>query len=455
MLANVLVVDDDARLTRNVSRYLKLIGYEVAAAHSARKARAAVQSFFPDLVLLDLGLPDCDGCDLMQELREDHPQLDFIIITADDSIQSAVKSTRLGALDYLTKPFEMTELHASIRNALRHQELNEEVRKRRSQEMDLAPRRKKRYRSREMRQALLLAEKASALDGMVLLLGESGAGKDYLARYIHGQSARRDAPFFCINCAALPHDLAESELFGHEPGAFTGTRGRKRGLLEVARGGTLLLNEIGELSPALQSKLLTFLDSKTIVRVGGEKSVSVDTRIITATNRDLAAEVDQGHFRADLFYRLNVFPIVLPPLRQRLEDLPLLVPELLAALSQDLGLRQVPSVSERAFRAIKGRPWPGNIRELRNVLEAALMHSQGETITDKHLGLARQSSSSWKVVISFPEEGLSLKETRQHLTRQLVEEALRRGGTKKRAAALLGISRHALSHQLKSLGIKG
>ena len=424
MLANVLVVDDDARLTRNVSRYLKLIGYEVAAAHSARKARAAVQSFFPDLVLLDLGLPDCDGCDLMQELRD------------------------------LTKPFEMTELHASIRNALRHQELNEEVRKRRSQEMDLAPRRKKRYRSREMRQALLLAEKASALDGMVLLLGESGAGKDYLARYIHGQSARRDAPFFCINCAALPHDLAESELFGHEPGAFTGTRGRKRGLLEVARGGTLLLNEIGELSPALQSKLLTFLDSKTIVRVGGEKSVSVDTRIITATNRDLAAEVDQGHFRADLFYRLNVFPIVLPPLRQRLEDLPLLVPELLAALSQDLGLRQVPSVSERAFRAIKGRPWPGNIRELRNVLEAALMHSQGETITDKHLGLARQSSSSWKVVISFPEEGLSLKETRQHLTRQLVEEALRRGGTKKRAA-LLGISRHALSHQLISLGIKG
>jgi len=451
---SVLVIDDDQQLTGNVSRYLKLLGYEVARAETGQAARKVLRSFYPDLVLLDLGLPDCDGCDLMAELRGDHPLLDFIVITGDHSIQSAVKSTRMGALDYMTKPLDMKELHLSIRNAMRQQNLVDEVRHRRSQDLERAPQQKIRYPSRAIRQVLVLAEKAAALDGMVLLLGESGTGKDFMARYIHSLSARRDAPFFCLNCAALPTDLAESELFGHEPGAFTGSRGRKRGLLEVAGGGTLLLNEIGELSPALQSKLLSFLDTRSIVRVGGEKSISIDTRLIAATNRDLATEVDQGRFREDLFYRINVFPIVLPSLRDRTEDIPQLVKELLETLCKDLGLRQIPPVSEALLKSIKERQWPGNVRELRNVLEAALMHSQGRAIKWEHLNPTNQSSSSWKVVVNFPNEGGSLKQTRKEVTRQLVLEALRRGKTKQEAAQLLGISRHALAHQIKTLNVK-
>ena len=380
--------------------------------------------------------------------------MDFIIITGDKSIQSAVKSTRMGALDYMTKPFDLKELHLSIRNAMRQQDLVEEVRHRRSEVMAQSPNQKIRYPSRAIRQVLVLAEKASALDGMVLLLGESGTGKDYLARYIHSLSARCDAPFFCLNCAALPQDLAESELFGHEPGAFTGSIGRKRGLLEVARGGTLLLNEIGELSPSLQSKLLTFLDTRSIIRVGGDKSIPIDTRLIAATNRDLANEVDEGRFREDLFYRINVFPIVLPLLRDRAEDIPQLVEELLESLCKDLGLRRIPPVSKEVIRAIQERPWPGNVRELRNVLEAALMHSQGKALHIEHLNRSTRSSATWKVVVTFPAQGGSLKKTRQEVTRELVLEALRRGETKQEAARLLGISRHALAHQIKALALK-
>jgi transcriptional regulator with PAS, ATPase and Fis domain len=304
-----------------------------------------------------------------------------------------------------------------------------------------------------MQQLRKVVENAARQDGIVLLEGESGTGKDHLARCIHRWSQRAEGPFFAINCAALTRELAESELFGHEPGAFTGTRGRKRGLLELAEKGSLLLNEIGELDPAIQSKLLTFLDTKSFVRVGGEKSISIDARLFAATNRDLLREVQDRRFRQDLYYRLAVFPIRLPPLRQRRADIPLIVEELLDKLFDDLGLAQRPLVGPDAMRALEEYEWPGNIRELRNVLERAIMLGGGKRITERDLSL-QDHRGQWSYTINFP-QGRSLHDVTREVARRLVLEALRRtGGKKQDAARLLGISRHALAHQLKRLQIR-
>ncbi|MBM3301276.1 MAG: sigma 54-interacting transcriptional regulator, partial [Deltaproteobacteria bacterium] len=235
--------------------------------------------------------------------------------------------------------------------------------------------------SAAMRATLEQVRLAAKTDALVLFLGESGAGKDYLARYLHDHSRRAGGPFFSINCAALPPELAESELFGHEPGAFTGSRGRKRGLLELAEGGTLLLNEIGDLSPQLQAKLLTFLDTQSFTRVGGEKNIAVNARLVAATNRELEREVELGTFRKDLYFRLNVFSITVPPLRERIEDLPILVNELLKALSEKIGLLEIPPVDHGAMEALVRYEWPGNVRELRNVIERALILCRGKRIT--------------------------------------------------------------------------
>jgi transcriptional regulator with PAS, ATPase and Fis domain len=294
-----------------------------------------------------------------------------------------------------------------------------------------------------MRRTLAEGRTVALSDGIVLLTGESGSGKDYLARFIHSRSKRSGGPFFAVNCAAVPAELAESELFGHEAGAFTGAGRRKRGLLELAEGGTLLLNEIGELSLNLQAKLLTFLDTRAFSRVGGISPVSVSARLIAATNRDLQTEVAQRRFRSDLFFRLNVFSITVPPLRERLEDLPLLVQELIAHLTADMQLPHAPEVDSGVLAALGSYPWPGNVRELRNVLERALMLSGGRRITMPALGLGR-AESDWSCTVTFP-EGRTLRDITGEITRSLVAEALRRcGGSKRAAARLLGISHDSL-----------
>jgi transcriptional regulator with PAS, ATPase and Fis domain len=289
-------------------------------------------------------------------------------------------------------------------------------------------------------------------DGTVLLLGESGTGKDYLARWIHQHSARRHGPFFTINCAALSRELAESELFGHESGAFTGTKGRKRGLLELADQGTLLLDEIGELEPALQAKLLTFLDSRTFVRVGGERTVSVSARLLAATNRDLLGEVERGTFRRDLYYRLAVVPLRLPPLRERLLDLPQLVDDMLAALRHDLSLNATPSFEPSVVTVLQRYNWPGNIRELRNVLERALVMSVDGVIRSDKVALL-EAREDFEIVIRFPAHGVSLHDVTRDVARRVIVEALHRASSKQEAARLLGISRHALAHQIRMLGL--
>jgi transcriptional regulator with PAS, ATPase and Fis domain len=309
------------------------------------------------------------------------------------------------------------------------------------------------YPSAAMQSTTSRAKLAAQSDSIIMLTGESGSGKDYLARYIHEHSSRSAGPFYSVNCAAIPVQLAESELFGHEAGAFTGAVRRKRGLMELAEGGTVLLNEVGDLPELLQAKLLTFLDTFSFTRVGGEKAVKVNVRLIAATNKDLTKEVHEGRFRKDLFYRLNVFVIEIPPLRDRTEDIPVLANQLLARLTADLQAPTHPKIRPAALDRLSRYVWPGNIRELRNVLERALILSRGKPLTSVHLGLDEGNP-----VDGFPAETFPLRralpDVLDDIERPLIQEALRRSkGQKYGASRLLGISRYALARRMSKLGI--
>ncbi|MFH0821825.1 MAG: sigma 54-interacting transcriptional regulator [Pseudomonadota bacterium] len=307
------------------------------------------------------------------------------------------------------------------------------------------------FPSAAMRSTLDRARMAAESESIVILTGESGAGKDYLAQYIHKHSKRSGGPFHAINCAAVPPELAESELFGHEPGAFTGASRRRKGLVELAEGGTLLLNEIGELPLALQAKLLTFLDTFKFTRVGGETSISIDARLIAATNRDLVREVEAGRFRKDLFYRIHVFSIWVPPLRERIDDIPLLVGKLLRGLAPDLPSRTLPEISKAVMDGLCRYSWPGNVRELRNVIERALIVSRGGPLLPQHLGLTDPESACADASMNLPLER-SLPKLLGELERKLIADALEQSkGVKQEAARLLGISRFALTRHLAKL----
>ncbi len=311
------------------------------------------------------------------------------------------------------------------------------------------------YPSQAMRAALHAARLAAATDSIVLLQGESGSGKDYLARWIHDHSRRAPGPYFAVNCAAISSDLAESELFGHERGSFTGAHGRKRGLLELAEGGTLLLNEIGELPVSLQSKLLTFLDTRSFLRVGGEKSVTANARIIAATNRRLETEVADGRFLSPLLYRLNVFAIHVPPLRDRVEDIPILLDDIISRLAVELQLTSLPAIDPASVVALSGYDWPGNVRELRNVIERALILSDGQNFNVALPSIAA-GHQNWSHVSSFPANERTLHDVTDEVIKSLCLEALRRcGGNRRGAARTLGIARDSLYRHMKRFGIEG
>lgn len=316
------------------------------------------------------------------------------------------------------------------------------------------------YMSPAMRNALSQTRLAAKSDSAILFLGESGTGKDHLARYLHETSNRANGPFIVINCAALPEQLVESELFGHEAGAFTGSSGRKRGLVELAESGTFLLNEVGELPLRIQAKLLAFLDNQSFMRVGGEKQILVNSRVIAASNLDLEMEVRAGNFRADLYYRLNVFSVHVPPLRSRLEDLPILVRELLEFLSKKMDHTKIPTVDKTAMVALTQYKWPGNVRELRNVLERALiLCGQSDQINPEHLGLSYQPGSDSVLLHDIPlrmefTDDLSFPKRIFQIKKILIEGALvHSGGGIKKTATILGITRDSLIHHMKSLGI--
>ncbi|MBN2527224.1 MAG: sigma-54-dependent Fis family transcriptional regulator [Deltaproteobacteria bacterium] len=450
----VLVIDDERLLAQDLAYLLTREGYQTEVASSVAETMACIPRFYPDVVLMDLCLPDGDGSETMAKLKNYYPEMEFIMITAHGSIPSAVDSTRWGAFGYLTKPVEPAEILFFVRQALDKKQESEALRTlRRRVAGNMAARMTAPdYPSAAVRRIVSLAQKAAAREGNVLMLGESGTGKDHWARWIHCHSARRDGPYFSLNCATLSRELADSELFGHEPGAFTGSRGRKRGMLEMAGGGTLLLNEIGELELGLQAKLLTFLDTRQFMRVGGERQVEVDVRIIAATNRDLEAEVSLGRFRKDLFYRLNVFQLTLPPLRERLEDLPVLTIEILEKMAQDMQMVPCPQLSADFLKTLRRYTWPGNIRELRNILERALMICDGMTLDVNDILIPQLSpaQSDWRLEVPFP-DGQNLNDICNFVAKRIIEEALARTDTKTDAARLLGISRDALNHQMRKL----
>jgi two-component system response regulator GlrR len=386
-LGKILVVDDDKNLIEVVKMRLESANYAVTAAATEQEAIQAVKGQALDLCLLDLMLADQDGIALMGEIHAVNPELPAIILTAHGSIESAVEAMRKGAYSYLTKPFEPRDLLLQIERALEHRRLNSEVKR-------LKGLLEEKYnfdniiaRSAKMRSVLDIVARIAKLDSTVYLYGESGTGKELIAKAIHFASDRRDQPFVALNCAALPETLLESELFGHEKGAFTGALRSTKGLFTQAHGGTLFLDEIGDMPLATQSKLLRALQERQFYPVGGDSPVEVDVRVIVATNKDLQELVQRGLFRDDLFYRIHVIPIQLPPLRERKEDIVPLVDQFLTKFSQQMK-KDVKGITPEVLKMMMLHDWPGNVRELENAIEYAVAMTQKEDYRTKDTSTA-------------------------------------------------------------------
>ena len=381
MKRRVLIVEDDEVFLRPLRRALELGGFEVQTAGSGEEALDLLKRDDVDLVLTDQRLPGMDGVGVVRRVKAEHPEVGVVVMTAYGTIANAVEATRLGAEDYLLKPFESDEILMVLRRALEFKDLKAQSRLslRRNQERftlgNLTA------KSPKMLELLRLLQDVAALDTTVLVHGETGVGKELLARSLHFSGPRRDKPFVAVNCAAIPEELFESELFGHRRGAFTGAGETRRGHFQVATGGTLLLDEIGEMPLALQSKLLRAIEEKKIIPIGAERPVDIDVRFIATTNRDLREAVDRGAFRRDLFYRLSVLPIRVPPLRERPEDIPLLAGQFVAESARRCK-KTVRGFAPAALQALVRYPWPGNVRELENVVERAVIVARDELIAD-------------------------------------------------------------------------
>jgi DNA-binding NtrC family response regulator len=443
IVVNVLVVDDEQRLGRVVVEMLEGAGYEVARAGGGREALVWLAKGSPDLVLTDLRMPEVDGMAVLREARRLHPDCDVIMMTAHATAQNAVEAMKEGAADYLIKPFAMDELRMRVRAVVERRSLatRADALARRLDARDgfgnvVAT-------SVKMRELVEQAGRVAATDETVLLLGESGTGKSLLARAIHQASKRAAGPLIEVHAAALPEALVEGELFGREKGAYTGAHESKPGHAELAHGGTLFLDEIGELPQATQVKLLRLLQERTFTRLGSTQARKADVRIVAATNRDLAAAVRDGSFREDLYYRLAVFPLLIPPLRERREDVAATAVAVLAA-------RGVPAdkITQAALTALAEHSWPGNVRELENALSRALVLAGSAPIDVAHLPAFARTPTSASSVEALLVPGFSL----DAIERELIETALvKTGGNKTAAARLLGITRRRLYSRLDSL----
>jgi two-component system NtrC family response regulator len=448
----ILVVDDDESLRRVTEMQLEEIGYEVKAAAGGEQALALVEDWNPALVLTDLKMPGLSGMDLLNRIRGEHPETTVILMTAFGTISSAVEAMKAGAYDYITKPVDFDELALLVGRALERQALLDQVRTLRSA-LD------EKYgfegiigHSPPLLRVLNLASRAAQTDSTVLIRGETGTGKELLARAIHRNGRRRDRPFITVNCGAIPRELIESELFGHVKGSFTGALAHKQGKAEAADGGTLFLDEIGDLPPEMQVKILRLIQHGAIEKVGSVASGEVDVRIIAATNRDLLAMIEDGAFREDLYYRLAVIPLELPALRERPADIPELVQHLFAAAREKHGrpnLRLPPALIPH-FMAHR---WPGNIRELSNVIERLVVLSGGGEITLHDLPdeLRRERPPSEMLQLALPPDGISL----ESVEKELIERALKMfDWNQTRAARYLDISRRTLIYRMEKFGLR-
>ncbi len=437
----ILVVDDEEIVRESLSAWLEKDGYTLASAPDGETAVARVKAERWSILLIDLKMPGIDGLQVLEQVRTEQPAAVAVIMTAFATVDSAVAAMKLGAYDYLVKPFDPEELSMMIEKIVTQQSLVREnvllrkVLKREYRFRDLLS------KSAAMQRVFDLARTAARSQSTILVLGESGTGKELLARAVHLESPRSDQPFVAVSCAALTETLLESELFGHERGAFTGAVMRRKGKFEMAHQGTLFLDEIGDITPKLQLDLLRVLEDRRFFRVGGSESIAVDVRIIAATNRDLKKAVADGDFREDLFYRLNVIPIQLPPLRQRREDIPLLVEHFVEQLAAEMH-RNVTEVSADAMRLLMSQEWPGNVRELRNVLERAVVVASGEVIQADDLGLAAPITA----LGTGPLGMVSLEEVeKRHIANVLLET----GGNISQAARVLAINRATLYNKIK------
>ncbi len=443
----ILIVEDDDLLRDVTAERLEREGYVVRTASTVAGGREALEAQTPDLALLDIKLPDGEGTELLEQLTDDGDTV-CVMMSAHATVQSAVEALRAGAVDYMEKPFSFDRLGATIRGALERTRLHREVRALREQtglNSDMVG------SSPAMREVFELVKRVAPAEGTTVLLeGETGTGKGMLAQAIHQASPRADGPFVNVTCSALAESVMESELFGHEKGAFTDARTMKRGLVELAAGGTLFLDEIGEIGLRLQGKLLRFMEEKTFRRVGGTVDLKVDARLVAATNRELEAEVENGEFREDLYYRLRVFPIRLPPLRERPSDIPALVKTFVEEFNHQLGKR-VKEVAPEAMKLLEEYRWPGNVRELRNIIERSVLLADGSVLKPEMLPpqVAGRATPGEPVVELGP-EGLDFEELEQ----QLLQAALRRAeGNRTEAGRLLGMSRHQVRNRLKKYGM--
>ena len=453
--ASILIVEDEKLIRNTLRRRLVQGDHRVQEAECGKEAlRLAAEGAY-EVVLLDYRLPDIDGINVLRKLRSLLPDAVVIMMTAFSSVSVAVEAIRLGASDFVTKPFSMDEIVVSIEKALEAQRLREEVTRIRSQEgqqysldalLGQSP--------AVVRLKAMIKRVASVPSGTVLLEGPSGSGKDLVAKIIHYNSPRADMPFVNITCTAISENLLESELFGHERGAFTDARELKKGLFEIADGGTIFLDEIGDMPVPLQAKLLRFLEERAFRRVGGTSDLSVDVRVISATNRSIRDLMADGKFREDLFYRLNGVPILVPPLCDRRDDIEPLAAHFVKLYSVQLR-RSVRDLTPEAIECMKAYHWPGNVRELRNVIERAVLLGSGDRIGPEDLGIGgepmgRQSAATTPAAALLGPEGVDLQE----VERQLVAEAMRRtGGNQTRAARLLHISRDQLRYRLEKFGL--
>jgi two-component system NtrC family response regulator/two-component system response regulator HydG len=453
----IVVIDDEVNAAAALETLLKEDGYDVARAHDARGGLLLLEKHDPDVVLTDLRMPGMDGLDLLAKVKEIRPETMVIVMTAFGTVKTAVKAMKLGAEDYLSKPIDVEELEVVLQKALERKGLMEEAR-------SLRERLEHKYRldnlvgeSPEMLAVFKTIRQVAPSSASVLLLGESGTGKELFAQALHQNSPRRTKPFIKVACAALPETLLESELFGHEKGSFTGAVYTRAGRFEAADGGTLFLDEIGDISPTVQIKLLRFLEEREFERVGGNRTFKVDVRIVAATHRDLRKKLEEGSFREDLFYRLNVIEIHIPPMRERPGDIPLLAHHFLRKYADANG-KDIKGISDEVLALLLSHPWPGNVRELENAMERAVVLSDGSTLTPVHFPTLRKAPGAEP---AKPLGGTSLGvripgSTLADLEREAILRTLEAvGGSTSKAASILDISARKIQYKLKEYQQQG
>lgn len=450
MARTVLIVDDEESILQSLQGILLDEGLEVITAAGGAQALEKIDEVLPDIVLLDIWMPEMDGIETLVKIKASQPNIAVIMMSGHGTIETAVKATKLGAYDFIEKPLSIEKVLLSINNAMDYSRLEEEVTLLREKARDKYSITGDNEGIRQLKEQIRIVAPTNA---WVLISGENGTGKELVAHTIHRLSKRGQKPLVEVNCAAIPEELIESELFGHEKGAFTGATAMKKGKFDLAHGGTLFLDEIGDMSLKAQSKTLRILQEQKFERVGGSRTIQVDVRVIAATNKDLEAEIEKGRFRDDLYYRLNVVPIRVPPLRDRVEDIPALVVEFLKEISSNMNL-ETKVFSEEALEKLKKYPWPGNVRELKNLVERLVIMTPGKEILGSHIPPPFSREENLDTALASSLDAATIKEAKDHFEKAFISRKLQENkGNISQTADAIGIERSNLHKKIKAYGL--